>query len=64
MYCGYGVGVSKPRKISQDKKQTFTSVLQNNCSEKIKKAQRKYFSNVAGAYPVTLSKQNTTGDIF
>ena len=59
MYCGYGVGVSKPRKISQDKKQTFTSVLQNNCSEKIN-----VFSNVAGAYPVTLSKQNTTDDIF
>ena len=56
MYSEYGVGVSKPRKISQDKKQTFTSVLQNNCFEKIKKTQRKYFSNVAGAYPETLSK--------
>ena len=50
------IEVSKPGKVSQDKKQTFTSVLQNNCFEKIKKTQRKYVSNVAGSYPVTLSK--------
>ena len=58
------IGVSKPRKISQDKKQAFTSVLQNNCSEKIKNTQRKYFSNVAGAYPVTLYSEAHQDNCF